>query len=760
MSKQGRAVFHFGIGLVALALLAACGGGGAVDHAPPQPADTTAPVITEISGISNGDVIKSSAVFGASATDETGVTRFKLAINEATVVDTTWEHIDYSWDVRGEAEGAYALVFTAFDAAENSASQTINVYVGDSWPVEVEEEEEETPPGMQLTAELVSGEDYALPPMDPALLNPNDQEVPKLIISGISNEEVVYGTRIFSVLASDDTGVNVITLLIDGKQVALERDASMQYAWDTTFYSDGYHLLTLIVRDNGGKVGRCELHTTVDNATEHDPPVLVLTGFDNRYVTGVHHVEVQANDASGIASLRLEFRHWEYGLEDNEGPMTFELTSDTGQISYDWDTTQYATDSTFAVYADVVDKAGNRLWERLAWLGTVNYYTVTASICKPNGLELGGVLACLVPADFAGDYTELPNSACVKTAYTSRTHYGNNLYLADVPFGDYKLYFIRDQYVEILEANCPPVVEGGPRLELETIEFTLQYHVDYSYGDIRKLAVVWGADDRIDDMFAALTESRYLNLSLGTRKAYDGADVLSGDELAFAEILEKEAAWGLLYQGAQILVIDSGVTCEEAILADPELSQALKHWVQDGGNLIVIGRSYDFVEQLWPEKIDFAGDDGIDGMGSMPEQLDAAQVGTASASDQLCLFKRVAHPEWEMQNYFGRYVDYWLKYYFPYRYEDCTYDEANDTFTLPVHGFAAGWPVVEQVAADVSVWMTLAAEGPGGVAKGTPVQLGFMDGLGEVILVTHLMCAGDPAYAPQAYCVFNQFERD
>jgi hypothetical protein len=93
------------------------------------PGDTEDPVISSITGVSDGGTSSGTADIEATATDNVGVTSFTLEIDGSEVANESDGSLSYSWDTTAEADGNFTLLFTAMDAAGNSASESYSVTV-------------------------------------------------------------------------------------------------------------------------------------------------------------------------------------------------------------------------------------------------------------------------------------------------------------------------------------------------------------------------------------------------------------------------------------------------------------------------------------------------------------------------------------------------------------------------------------------------------------------------------------------------------
>jgi len=637
-----------------------CGGGGPTDPAPSAAQDATPPRITAIQGIKDGDVVLTSVVLGATAEDDVGVANFKLLVNDTVAVDAALAHIVYSWDVRGTEPGAYVLSFVASDAAGNAATQKVNVTVGgnsgepqplpsgqgtpeDEGAVEPAPDGGSPPstedngnqpqvPVTEIETTPVEGTGFILPTMDPELFNPNDSQPPKLIITGVANNSIVWGTRLISIVASDDTGVNVITLLIDDFQLALKEAVGLDYRWDTTIYSDGSHTVTVVVRDNGGKVCRCDLNVTVDNVSDHVGPVIDATSdsswnyrelsgplmdvHTNHYgwgcnALGLVHLRMSASDPQGVVELQAEVVGGD-SYQVQSGYLEFDLQTDLSSTCYE------------TVKITSKDSLGNSSSCQLA-IDCHNICEVEGEVLTDNGHVVRDAVVKLY-AGIIESPDQLDGLTPVKSGKTISS--GKFNFYGKIPSGLYTLYAQLGRY----ETLVPLELLSSWRHILTRDEAIVLHG---KYGEAVKnerLAIVTGSLDDVPAAFEIMFTTDF-NYNTDSRPDWhqmpesisliDGDRSLSGDEPDFLQfILDPEQSYQYHY-----MIIESGNAYEDTWLANPEAVDALRGWVEDGGQLVVTGQAYDFVEQMFPEAHDFAGDVEIDGEGPIPELHNAAQAG-------------------------------------------------------------------------------------------------------------------------------------
>ena len=144
-------------------------------------------------------------------------------------------------------------------------------------------------------------------------------------------------------------------------------------------------------------------------------------------------------------------------------------------------------------------------------------------------------------------------------------------------------------------------------------------------------AVVTGAYDRMQDILAKLGMGELDNgykLKHGTElfDIYDGNYTFDNEYPDFPAIFEDDPETGNpVIENYEMVFINCGNSYEEAVLQDTGLVAILRDYVNKGGKLYVTDQSYDFVEQVFPEYIDFYGSDEKEY--TEAEDIDAAEVG-------------------------------------------------------------------------------------------------------------------------------------
>jgi hypothetical protein len=184
-----------------------------------QPVDTQPPVVTvmplptsQIGGVVDIDV---------SASDNVGVSRVDLLINGSSVASDATSPYAFSWDTSQLPDGTATIGARAYDTAGNSSSAA---------PVVV-------------TIANSTGATAA-----------SDNSPPAVSISNPKSGSLVNGVVSIQASATDNVGVSVLTILLDGVVQATANSGSLSYRWNSKKASKGTHQITAVAKDRAGNV--------------------------------------------------------------------------------------------------------------------------------------------------------------------------------------------------------------------------------------------------------------------------------------------------------------------------------------------------------------------------------------------------------------------------------------------------------------------------------------------------------------------------
>jgi len=249
---------------------------------------------------------------------------------------------------------------------------------------------------------------------------------------------------------------------------------------------------------------------------------------------------------------------------------------------------------------------------------------------------------------------------------------------------------------------------------LADLPAAVEYKVYVQYGttiDAFKVALPSGHDVQMEE--PACFDPLQVNVAVVTGDYDDFQNVLS--TMGFANYTLVDGVTGNEFEdfltdpetlGFYDIVFVNGGTQEEDVIYDtdgsdtdgvvPRIQANLLDFVEGGGSLYASDWAYDFVEQVWPDCVDFVGDDAIP---------DAAQVGEYD-------YVHAAVSDAALAEFLGKnYVDI--------------------DFDLPV------WPPIQSVDGAVSVHLSGQVDYRSGSSSGaipnSPLLVSFTAGEGKVV---------------------------
>lgn len=302
---------------------------------------------------------------------------------------------------------------------------------------------------------------------------------------------------------------------------------------------------------------------------------------------------------------------------------------------------------------------------------------VSGRVCDPVSLTwLGGATVYTQ----AFDENDLPYATISTTSNSDGRWTLDELLPAERP---YDIYIQNGQ--EILETHSVKVI-GGETINLAEPECY----------DPLAVAVITGDYDDLSVLLSDIGVFAWDTIAGTTSTAM--IDFLSD----FPSMREYDV---ILFNGGHV---EAGVIFSATGAKDPNVTQIqenIRNYVQQGGVIYATDWSYDTVEQIWPDMVDFLGDD------SVPEDAQVGEVGTVTA----------------------QVVDSGLASYIGQQMVEVEFD-------LPV------WPPIESVTQPVSVMLqTDQVEYREGddifTLNNVPLLIGFSDGKGQVLFSSYRLSA-------------------
>ena len=233
--------------------------------------DTIDPSVA-ITSPQNNTTVNGSLTVSVSAADEGGVDRVALYVNGELLSADTTSPYTFEWDTYGYANSDHELMAVAYDSAGNDGwSSVITVTVANE--------------------------------------SADDTTAPVVAITSIQGGALVSGGVTVDVSATDEGGVALVELYLDGE--LLDEDITSPYAffWDTPAYANGTYDLVALAYDTAGNLGQSNvISVSVDNEIFQDteaPAVTITSPGDGASIGNLETVRASASDDSGINRMEL-----------------------------------------------------------------------------------------------------------------------------------------------------------------------------------------------------------------------------------------------------------------------------------------------------------------------------------------------------------------------------------------------------------------------------------------------------------------------
>lgn len=233
--------------------------------------DTIDPSVA-ITSPQDGATVNASLTVSVSVTDEGGVEQVDLYVDGELVASNTTFPYTFAWDTYAYANSDHDLMAVAYDTAGNEGwSSVITV--------------------------TVANESEA------------DTVAPLVAVTSVQDGASVSGGITVEISATDEGGVAIVELYING--VLFDEDITSPYAflWDTTAYADGTYELVAVAYDTIGNRGQSEaVSVSVNNeifADTQAPVVTINSPWDGESIGDRVTVQASTSDESGINRMEL-----------------------------------------------------------------------------------------------------------------------------------------------------------------------------------------------------------------------------------------------------------------------------------------------------------------------------------------------------------------------------------------------------------------------------------------------------------------------
>ncbi len=281
----------------------------------PQPDTDTTPPGASITSPADGAAVSGTIAVSIQETDNVGTVAVELYLDGGLYATDTSVPYAFAWDTGQAENGVHTLQAVARDAAGNSGySDIVTVAVNNT------------------TADLTP---------------------PEVLITSPADSAFVSGTITVSVSASDNVGVTLVELYVDGGFQATDSTAPFSFEMDTTGMGDGSHTLQVRAYDAAGNAAAsASVSVAVENtaADTSSPTVTIVSPADGDTVSKLVKISVKAVDDIQVIQLDL--------LIDGALERATTCAASVCEVQIPWNTRQVAPGRhTFEAVA--TDAAGN-----------------------------------------------------------------------------------------------------------------------------------------------------------------------------------------------------------------------------------------------------------------------------------------------------------------------------------------------------------------------------------------------------------------
>lgn len=247
-----------------------------------------------------------------------------------------------------------------------------------------------------------------------------------------------------------------------------------------------------------------------------------------------------------------------------------------------------------------------------------------------------------------------------------------------------------------VDVACEPIALDGPAVALPRSP---------EDGRFPRIAVIQGHYDSLESVLVRLGVGRsgFIDVDRYEGQTFEGAISEETTRLLREPAAIDEYAYLFINCGSELETPHA--LGGPSLLDEVAVRKNLRRWVAAGGRLYVTDQSYDFVEQLFPERVDFAGDESHGGA----EWNGAAEIGTELPRAEADVLDDTLRDWLDVHGMLG------------------------DDGTVPILHLSAGWAVMDGAdAATTRSWLSAPVQG-----HDRPLTVTFQHGCGAVLFSSY-----------------------
>ena len=242
--------------------------------------------------------------------------------------------------------------------------------------------------------------------------------------------------------------------------------------------------------------------------------------------------------------------------------------------------------------------------------------SISGKVYAPNGIDPVAGASVGVPITLAKPSKLVRCETCVVAGKYSAHTYAKadgSFTLTSIPSGGtFNISIQKGHFRRIVQVTIPKCGQ----LKLTKAQTTLPgKKAQFSQWDsIPNIAVITGAWDKMEKVLD--------KLGVKEKVIYNGKDWGTGT-YSMQTLLQNLGRM----KAHHLILINCGTKFETIVASPGAVRSNIREYVKAGGRLLVTDFSYDYVEQVFPEFIDFEGSEST--ATNMPEAHNAAELGTA-----------------------------------------------------------------------------------------------------------------------------------
>ena len=239
----------------------------------------------------------------------------------------------------------------------------------------------------------------------------SDRTFPTVSITSPVNSSTVSGTVTINVTASDNVGVSVVKVIIDGILLSSSSVAPYSFSWSTTGVASGTHTIKATAQDAAGNISSSSIQVGINAAPSGDvtaPVVSITSPASGSAVTVGATISVGVSATDNISVSLVSF----------SVDAVLKSSTSSSPYNFSWNTTGAAS-GTHTLTATAKDAAGNTSSFSIP-------VTVNAVIIPPATTLPSSVVLAMPPVGYQGSEGSCIPFAVAYAARSCEQYYRSN----------------------------------------------------------------------------------------------------------------------------------------------------------------------------------------------------------------------------------------------------------------------------------------------------------------------------------------------